>query len=271
MFVYESAAELANLAQLIGQTAGASHFQQLADNVKGAVLNAFYDPAAHVFRDPGAGYSQTANLLGLAFGLAPTADRQAIVNNLVANVTAKGNHLATGANGSAWILPILTEAGYGDLAYQIATNPTYPGWGHWFEQCGATTMWEAWECDTARSHDHAFMGTIDNWFFTDLAGIQPTAPAFRSIRIKPYPVGELTSAAAHQTTPLGEVSSSWRRSGQQFSLTVDIPVGSTAQVLVPAADRSAVRAIGGATFVGMQGGYAEYSASSGRYLFLSRM
>jgi alpha-L-rhamnosidase len=257
------------MAALIGEQAGASHFQQVADAVRTAVTTTFYDPANHAFRDPGNGYSQTANLLGLAFGLAPTQDQQTIVANLAADVAAKGNHLATGANGSRWILPILTEAGYGDLAYQIATNPTYPGWAHWFEQCGATTMWEAWECDTARSRDHAFMGTIDDWFFTDLAGIQPTSPAFRTIRVKPYPVGNLTSASAHQATPLGQVSSNWRRSGHKFDLTVEIPVGATAQILVPATDQAATRAFGGATFVGMRDGYATYSVGSGRYTFQS--
>jgi alpha-L-rhamnosidase len=263
---------------VIGQTAGASHYRQLASTVGGAIMKMFYDPAGHVFRDPPstapngtAGYSQTANLLGLAFGLAPAADRQAIVKNLADDVIAKGDLLATGSNGSTWILPILTEAGYGDLADKVATNPSYPGWAHWFEQCGATTMWEAWECGTARSHDHAFMGTIDNWFFTDLAGIQATGPAFRTIRLKPYPAGDLTSASAHQTTPLGEVSSSWRRSGREFDLTVEVPVGATAQVLVPAADQAAVKATGGAAFTGTQDGYAAYSVGSGRYTFESAM
>ncbi|MFL6127005.1 family 78 glycoside hydrolase catalytic domain [Actinophytocola sp.] len=277
MFVHESAAELARLATLLGEAAGARHYQQLADAVRTAVTSRFYDPARHVFRDPPGtapepgGYSQTANLLGLAFGLAPARDRRAIVANLVADVAAKGNHLATGANGSQWILPVLTEAGYGDLAYQIATNPTYPGWGHWFEQCGATTMWEAWECDTARSHDHAFMGTIDDWFFTHLAGIQPTGPAFRTIRVKPYPVGDLTTASADQTTPLGRVSSSWRRSGHTFDLTVRIPVGATAQIHVPAAEPASVRTHGGATFTGTQDCCAVYTVRSGTYAFQSTM
>ncbi|MGH3398425.1 MAG: hypothetical protein ACRDPO_27435, partial [Streptosporangiaceae bacterium] len=44
------------------------------------------------------------------------------------------------------------------------------GVGQWFLQCGATTMWEAWEdssCDSARSRDHAFMGTVDDWLFSN--------------------------------------------------------------------------------------------------------
>ena len=53
-------------------------------------------------------YDQTANVFGLAFGLAPDGDRQAIATGLAANVTADGNHLATGANGSKYILPMLT-------------------------------------------------------------------------------------------------------------------------------------------------------------------
>jgi alpha-L-rhamnosidase len=281
MFLYESAKELADLANLVGQPVDARHFRQLAGSIGSAVNTTFYDADQRVYRDPPGtvsigfggttittgGYSQTANLLGLAFGLAPAADRQAIVRNLAGDVTTAGSHLATGANGTRWILPVLTEAGYGDLAYAVATNPTYPGWAHWFTQCGATTMWESWECDTSRSRDHAFMGTVDDWFFTDLAGIQPTGPAFHSIQIKPYPVGDLNSAAASQTTPLGRVASSWTRSDHHFRLTVDIPVGATARILVPAADHATVRAPRDATAAGRRDGYAAYTVGSGRYSF----
>jgi alpha-L-rhamnosidase len=50
---------------------------------------------------------------------------------------------------------------------------------------------------------------------------------------------------------------------------VQIPVGATAQVLVPAADPATVRALEGATFTAMQDGYAAYTVGSGRYAFQS--
>ncbi|MGH3397575.1 MAG: hypothetical protein ACRDPO_23065, partial [Streptosporangiaceae bacterium] len=67
--------------------------------------------------------------------------------------------------------------------------------GQWFLQCGATTMWEAWEdssCDSARSRDHAFMGTVDDWLFSNVAGIQAASPGFRTVQIDPSPVEGLT-------------------------------------------------------------------------------
>jgi hypothetical protein len=291
MFLYRETADLAIMAAAIGDTAGASQDNSLAAAIRTAVNNEFYDAADHDYRDPlgldshalggpdgtitSTAYDETGTVYGLAFGLAPAGDQQAIADGLAANVTAQGNHLATGANGSKYILPMLTENGYGNLAYLVATNPTTPGWGQWFQQCGATTMWEAWEntsCDSARSRDHAFMGTVDDWLFEDVAGIQATSPGFRTVSIKPYPVGGLTSASAYQTTPLGRVSSSWTRHGTSFSLSAQVPVGSQASVCVPAASAQSVTESGspaGVTVTGMQGSCLEVQVGSGTYNFRS--
>jgi alpha-L-rhamnosidase len=304
MFLYREAKDLATMAAAIGNSAGATMYNQLAGTIETAVNNKFYDPAHHQYYDPpgtnsdaaggpsgptgctpgssGCGYDQTANVFGLAFGLAPAQDRQAIANGLAADVVAKGNHLATGANGSKYILPMLTAAGYGDLAYKVATNPTAPGWGQWFLQCGATTMWENWEdssCNSARSRDHAFMGTVDDWLFSGVAGIQPASPGFQAIQIKPSsPQGSLTSASASQTTPYGQVSSSWASTGSAYHLTVHVPVGAHATVFVPASSAQSVtesdQPVGQATGVhvtGMQGGYLQVQVGSGTYRFVSVM
>ena len=297
MFLYREAADLATIAGAIGDTAGASKYQALAGTIRSAVNNEFYDATAHRYRDPlglnshalggpngtitSTAYDQTANVFGLAFGLAPSGDQQAIADGLAADVVAKGNHLATGANGSKYILPVLSEYGHADLAYQVATNPTAPGWGQWFLQCGATTMWEAWEdssCDVARSRDHAFMGTVDDWLYEGVAGIESTSPGFRTLTIDPYPGGNLNSASGSENTPLGQVSSRWSRSGPNFDLTVQIPVGAQASVCVPASSAQAVTESGvpvarapGVTVAGMQGSCVQLHVGSGQYTFHSTM
>jgi alpha-L-rhamnosidase len=297
MFLYREAKDLALMADAIGNASGASKYDNLAATIRTAVNNEFYDSADHRYRDPlglvshatggpngpitSTAYDQTANVFGLAFGLAPDSDRQAIANGLTADVIAKGNHLATGANGSKYILPILTQYGQADLAYKVATNPTAPGWGQLFLQCGATTMWESWEnasCTSARSRDHAFMGTVDDWLFAGVAGIQPTSPGFRTVSIKPNPVGDLTSASGHETTPLGRVSSDWTRSGTSLALTVQVPVGSQASVCVPATSAQSVTesgdpigSAGGVTVIGMQGSCLQLQIGSGTYRFHSTL
>jgi len=297
MFLYREAKDLAIMAAAIGNTAGANRFDNLAATIRTAVNNEFYDSADHRYRDPlglvshatggpngpitSTAYDQTANVFGLAFELAPDSDRQAIATGLIADVKAKGDHLATGANGSKYILPILTEFGQADLAYKVATNPTAPGWGQWFLQCGATTMWEAWEdtsCTSARSRDHAFMGTVDDWLFDGVAGIQPTSPAFRTLVSNPGPVGDLSSASCSEATPLGRVSSTWTRSGTSFALTAQVPVGAQAAVCVPAVSAQSVTESGdpidsasGVTVVGMQGSCLQLQVGSGTYNFHSTL
>jgi len=298
MFLYRETEDLSIMAGAIGDTAAQTKYAGEAIDIRNAVNNRFFNSTTDAYDDPAginshatggpngtisqatvANYDQTANVFGLAFGLAPNGDEQAIANGLAADVVAKGDHLATGANGSKYILPMLTKYGFANLAYSVATNPTAPGWGQWFLQCGATSMWESWEdssCATARSRDHAFIGTVDDWLYNGVAGIQATSPGFRTVQIDPNPVGGLTSASGSEQTPLGPVSSSWTRSGTSFALTVTVPVGSKATVCVPAASASSVTESGsalanvvGVTVTGMQGSCLQLQVGSGTYKFQS--
>lgn len=196
----------------------------------------------------------------------PKEHRQAVVDNLVEDIHARGDHLDTGALGTKALLPVLTDAGHADLAYTVATNPTYPGWGYWFEGLGATTMWEEWNANS-RSHDHAFMGTVDDWLYQDVAGIEPAAPGYTKVRIRPQAVGDLTHASAHVESPLGRIASSWTRAHGRFSLRVDVPVGSTAEVLVPVSGRQTVHAPAAAAAGERGGGYARFTVGAGSHLF----
>jgi alpha-L-rhamnosidase len=120
------------------------------------------------------------------------------------------------------------------------------------------------------------MGTVDDWLFSGVAGIQTTSPAFRTVAINPNPVGDLTHASGYETTPLGRVSSDWTRSGTSLALTVQVPVGSQASVCVPATGTASVTESGdpianasGVTVVGMQGSCLQLHVGSGTYNFHS--
>ena len=287
--IYRMARQLAEIARELDKPADAQSIDAWADAVRTAYNQALYRPAAKLYSRTGTEYRQTDNIVPLIFGLAPEADRAEICLNLKNDVeVAWDGHLDTGAVGTKWILPALTECGYVDLANRVATNPTYPGWGWWFQTLhgynnGVETFivdghWEAWcwfgartpagcAFDPVRSHNHAFRGTVDDWLFEYVAGIKRAAPAYREIDIKPVPVGDLEHASAHTTTPLGRVSSSWTRRGSTFRLKVTVPVGATATVNVPS-DGGFVNVEGrGAELVGSTDGYEVYEVGSGVYRF----
>src|SRR5690606_33230880 len=106
----------------------------------------------------------------IAFGLAPEDREEAIIANLAEDVAERGNHLNTGIVGTKVLLPVLTKYGYEDLAYAIAAQRTYPSWGYWIEN-GATALYESWEL-SSRSRNHHMFGSVGEWFYAYLAGIQ---------------------------------------------------------------------------------------------------
>ena len=82
-------------------------------------------------------------------------------------------------------------------------------WGYWLEQ-GATSNWETWShTGPIQSENHPFLGTFDDWLYRYLAGIQPTAPGYAGVRIRPAVPAGLGQATATVGTPRG----TWRRRG----------------------------------------------------------
>jgi alpha-L-rhamnosidase len=260
---------MAQIATLLGHDADATQFDALATRIGDAFNSTFYDGAAGAYADnSAASYRQTSNILPLVFGIVPEDRRDLVLANLVKDVENRDNHLSTGALGTKYLLPTLTENGHADLAYKVATNPTYPGWGYWFEELGATTMWEEWGAKS-RSLDHAFLGTVDDWLYQNVAGIEATAPGYTKIKIQPYWGGNVTNASAHVDSPLGNVSSAWTSTGGVFTLSVGVPVGATAMVYVPADKREHVTIPAGAAFDSLHDGYAAFTVGSGDYEFRS--
>jgi alpha-L-rhamnosidase len=145
------------------------------------------------------------------------------------------------------------------LAYTVATQTTYPSWGYWLTQ-GATTSWETWShTDPNQSEDHAFLGTFEDWLYQYLAGIQPAAPGYAEVRIKPVTPAGLDFVSATVGTPRGKLSSSWRRVGQGLRMEVEVPGGTPAEVFVPASSAGDVSlAVGQARFIRAEGDYCIY-------------
>jgi alpha-L-rhamnosidase len=265
----------AEAARELGNDPDAKRFSELAGRIKVAFNAKFLDRTTGIYRtDREVGYRQTSNAVPLSFGLVPADIVDQVAQHLVDDVRARGNHLNTGHAGTKELLPALTEQGQVDIAFAVATQRTYPSWGFWIDN-GATTLWEAWETNT-RSRDHSFLGSIEGWFYRDLAGIKPSAPGYARIGIRPHLPAGLDHTSASVRTVYGTVTSQWDQRDDGLSLAVTIPTNTTAQVFIPAASpdqvtegqRSAATAEG-VRFARMDGDRAVFEVGSGTYHFRS--
>ncbi|GAA3639864.1 hypothetical protein GCM10022200_24240 [Microbacterium awajiense] len=278
--LYKSLTEMASIAEVLGKSGDAQSFLDRASSVRDSFNAAFFDEEVGHYRTAtDTEYRQTNNLLPLAFGMVPDGSVTSVATSIVADVEARDYHLNTGALGTRLLLPILSEYGYHEAAERIAGQTSYPSWGHWLAN-GGTTMWERWQLnpsDTRNSHNHYFLGTVDEWFYSDVAGIQPdpSGPGYQRFVVHPRP-GQTESATATYQSPYGEIVSNWTKSADVFTLEVSIPANSTAEVFVPAERAAAVREgetgaadAEGVEFLRMQDGAAVFEVGSGDYEFVA--
>jgi alpha-L-rhamnosidase len=202
---------------------------KLSDEIKKAFNDKFLDRGANQY----ATGSQTANAMALHLGLVPPERKEAVLKNLVDEIMIKNEgHLSTGILGTDALEQVLGENGRADVMYEIAAKTTYPGWGYTISQ-GATTLWETFE-DDDHSLNMKMFGSIEKFFYKDLAGIGPAEPGFRKLNIKPCLVKDLTYARGSLNTLRGHVYSYWKKTENSVILKVTIPVNSEAKVHVPA-------------------------------------
>jgi alpha-L-rhamnosidase len=237
---------------------------------------------ASVDRSP----SQTSNVLPLYLDMVPDDQKANVLKRLHDSVVEEQDyHLDTGIIGTRYLLDVLTQNGYEDVAYKVATQKTYPGWGYMLEE-GATTLWERWEKITGggmNSHNHIMLGSVDAWFYRAVAGISCSSAGWERIRIKPYVMGDLKYASAALNTVRGNVRASWKKEPNLFELEVHVPVTSEAEIHIPMLwEQCTVRegeiviwengrakepGRGALRYVGVTGKSIVFVVGSGKYLF----
>ncbi len=232
-YYYYDTTILKNIAKILGKGADEQAYSGLADQIKEAFNRNFYDPKTEDYG------TQTANSMAIELGLASGETRGKAASHLRNDVVYHHDtHTTTGFIGIKYELPALTATGNNEVAYDLATQTTYPSWGYMIAK-GATTLWELWQEKTGpsmNSHDHAMFGSLGAWFYQALGGINLGAngEGYRHIRFAPQIVEDLHWTSASMNTQRGMVASSWTHSPGEIALDVVVPVGSDAEVVIPA-------------------------------------
>ncbi|MCT2586296.1 glycoside hydrolase family 78 protein [Actinophytocola gossypii] len=263
-YLYRALTLTAEVGDLLGHTDVAVRYRRVAGELRDA-LNATFLVDGHYRTEKDPHYRQTSNAVPLMFGMVPDGAVASVVASLVADIRERGNHLNTGILGTSVLLRVLTAHGHADVAHALATQRTYPSWGYWFDN-GADTMWEFWPLDS-RSRDHYFLGTVVQWLYENVAGLRPGDAGYRRFTVRPDARVGVRWARTSIRTVRGRAAAGWASTGRTVHLTVTVPVGSTAEVHVPAASRAAASVRRGARFLRYEPGFAVYEVAAGTWRF----
>ncbi len=220
---------LAQVARALGKDEDAAAYDKTAARLATTIHAKFYDRAAGTYAQG----AQTEMIYPLLVGATAADDQGAVKAKMKELTTTRfDDHLVTGLVGVPVITQWATKEGEAEWFYRLIKQPTSPGFLFMIKR-GATTTWEHWE--GRRSHIHNCFNGIGSWFYEALAGIlaDPAAPGFRHVTIAPQLAGDLTWVEATKDTPQGPLAVRWDRSADSFTLTVTIPVGTTATLVPP--------------------------------------
>jgi len=231
-----SARLMSQIAGALGRGADARRYGELADRVRDAWRAEFIGADGRLVPD-----TQANHVRALAFELVPASLLAGVAARLVELIRAAGTHLATGFLATPYLLPVLADAGHGDLAYEQLFADTMPSWLYMIDR-GATTAWERWDGIGAdgepfESLNHYSKGAVASFLHRYVAGIRLVedsgGAAYRHFRVQPALGGGITWAQAQHDSPYGRIESAWRLDGDRFELAVTVPPGTTAEVVLP--------------------------------------
>ncbi|MCD6596875.1 MAG: family 78 glycoside hydrolase catalytic domain, partial [Bacteroidales bacterium] len=198
-YYYHNLELMFEIAEALGKSSDSSYFISLAEKTKKAFNNKY-------FHEENKSYSigrQGANVFPLGFEMVPEEIEQEVFNTLVKHIVEDlEGHFDTGMMGTPLLLEVLANYGRPDLAYTLMSQWDFPGFGFQINK-GATTIWETWNGDA--SHSHPMFGSVCQWLYNSLVGINPDPeqPGFKHIIIKPQAVSNLKNAKANYESCYG--------------------------------------------------------------------
>jgi alpha-L-rhamnosidase len=228
--------------------------------------------------------TQAAYVCALRAGVVQPAE---VATHLVRAVERFNWHLNTGFLGTYCLLPALSQAGRGGVAWRILLQETAPGWLYTVK-CDATTMWERWNSyspetgpvniGNMNSYNHYAFGAVGEWIYANILGIERAEEdiAFQRLVVRPVPGGCCNHARGEYRSLRGTVRVAWWLGEDGgIALEVAVPPNCTAEVHVPTSRGGASVQEGGTPVADAPGirhlrdvaGYSVFAVGAGEYRF----
>lgn len=235
IFYYYSTLLVSYVAKIL-QLSEEKYYQNHASLIRKAIRNKYIDNGI-VNID-----TQTGYVLAVYFNILEKDEIQQNVDKLVHKIRKNNNKLQTGFVGTPFLNFVLSQNGYVDLAYDLLLNEEYPGWLYEVN-LGATTIWERWNSvlengkinsEGMNSLNHYAYGSIAEWIYREVCGINQLTPGFKKVMIKPKLDKRLGYCQCSFQSVNGMYYVQWNISqDSKIKMTVDIPFGCEAILHLP--------------------------------------
>lgn len=266
---------LSEIADVLQQPDDKAYYGRLAADIKNKFIQEYVDEDGRVEGDTQGAYS-----LALFYDLIPEGLREKAFGHLVDCIREYDYRLSTGFISTPLMMRLLVDFGRADIAYRLLESVRFPSWLYLVKN-GATTVWERWDTwipgrgfqsAGMNSLDHVAFGSVSEWMFRHILGINPDIehPGYKHFFIAPVPGGSLTWAEGSYDSLYGKIVSSWRLEDGNLTLDVSVPVNTTATVILPIADVNRLTVSDGQAFRARPDGRIAATVGSGSYRFVMK-
>ncbi|MNQ29054.1 Bacterial alpha-L-rhamnosidase [compost metagenome] len=227
---FYGASLVAKAAKFLNKTEDISKYETLTADIKTAFNKEFFNPETKQYGTN----SQFSNAVPVYMDIVEPQYKAAVMQNLLADIKAKGDRLTTGDVGNRYLFQALAQNGENEMMYKMNNHYDAPGYGFQIK-FGLTTLTEQWDPRKGNSWNHFMMGQIEEWFYQSLAGIVPDnkKPGFKHFFIQPEIVGDMTFVKATYKSIYGNIASAWEKKDGKLILKVEIPVNTSATIKLP--------------------------------------
>lgn len=238
---FYGASLVAKAAKLLNKKEDTSKYETLTSDIKNAFNKEFFNSETKQYGTS----SQFSNAVPVFMDIVEPQYKQVVMQNLLADIKAKGDRLTTGDVGNRYLFQALARNGENETMYKMNNHYDAPGYGFQIK-FGLTTLTEQWDPRKGNSWNHFMMGQIEEWFYQSLAGIVPDDqnPGFKHFFIQPEIVGDMTFVKATYKSIYGNIASAWEKKDGKLILKVEIPANTSATIKLPIAKNSEIKVNG---------------------------
>ena len=262
---YEAVRLMSLIAETLGNEADQRFYAAEAERVKNQFNRLLFDRRKGFYKD-GIDTEHCAlhsNMFPMAFEM--VSDRN--ISSVSDFIKSRG--MACSVYGSQFLMDAIYNAQDAEYGLQLLTSTKLRSWYNMI-RVGSTITLEAWDDRYKPNLDwnHAWGAAPANIIPRKLMGIEPIEPGFGKIRIMPQPAS-LRQAAIKIPTIRGDIKASFVNIPQEsFSMEVEIPGNTTAEVYLPRLGRNYKLEVNGIEQRGtVSGDFVKVNIGSGKHSF----